>query len=104
MLESDSSHNAGRLGGYHDLWFYAPTERRRTQAGRLAEYERARRVAERCAAELTERLKKFRMPTGACRRGSAYAERRWYAWYAIADNRQQQAPTLAPRVAETGER
>jgi hypothetical protein len=101
VLEPDSSHNAGR---HHDLRFYSTPKRRRTQAGRRAEYERARLVAERCAAEVTERLKKFRMPTGACQRSSAYAERLWYAWYAITDNRQQQAPTLAPRVAETGER
>lgn len=102
MLKPDSR-NDGRIASLQDLWFYAPTERRRTRAGRMAEYERARGVAERCAAELTEQLKNLRMPADACQRGPAYAERRWYAWYAITDDREQQAPMLAPKVTETGE-
>jgi len=100
VLDSDSDHN-GRAG-MGIQWFYAPTEQRRTRSGRLAEFERARGVAERCAAELTERLKKLRAPAEACQRDPAYAERLWYAWYAITDNRKQQAPALAPRVTETG--
>jgi hypothetical protein len=100
VLDPDSDHD-GRAG-IGEQWFYAPTERRRTRTGRLAEFERARGVAERCAAELTERLKQLRSPE-ACQRDPAYAARTWYAWYAVTDNRAQTAPALTPRVTDTGE-
>lgn len=100
VLESRSN-NDERLAAHNYPEFWVPTAKRRTHAGRRAECERAQGVAERCCAELTERLKKFSMPTVDCQRNSVYAEHSQYNWYSITDNRKQQTPALAPEVTKT---
>lgn len=74
-----------------------PLSSRRQQRERARTYE----IAQRCAAEVTERLQEEMagiLVSGGCARQRAFGEKKLYATYAILDERDRIGPAAAPEA------
>jgi hypothetical protein len=98
----------GFLGATVTYEFCVPGERPLPSRGRYSrgqykELHRISEIAQRCAAEVTERLQKEMaeiLVGGGCARQRAFGEKKPYAKYAILDERDKTAPAAAPEVTE----
>jgi hypothetical protein len=91
------------LGATVAYEFCVPGEKPLSSRKQRKEWARTSEIAQRCAAEVTERLQKEMadiLAGGECARQLAFGEKKLYATYAILDERDRIAPAAAPEVKE----